>query len=85
MATIARGLVIGALTPMLLAAACTPEPVAPASPSPSVSASPSETDAERQMRLDWEAAEEAYRDGVAEFARLALAPARNRQVLNSNE
>ncbi len=25
------------------------------------------------MRLDWEAAEKAYRDGVAEFARLAMA------------
>jgi hypothetical protein len=58
-------------------AACTsgqPPAVTPTttvSSSPTPSATPSETDIERQMRLDWEAAEKAYRDATLESDRLA--------------
>jgi hypothetical protein len=55
-----------------LAAACTPEP-APArtsSPTPAATTAPSESQIERQMRLDYEAAEKAYRANMAEQDRL---------------
>ena len=60
-----------------LAAACTPDqpptvtPTPTATPSATPSATPTETDIERQMRLDWEAAEKAYRLSIAEVNRLA--------------
>jgi hypothetical protein len=60
-----------------LVAACTPEqppavtPTPMATPIPSPSVSPTETDIERQTRLDWEAAEKAYRAAVSEGDRLA--------------
>ena len=62
-----------------LVAACTPDqppavtptPTPAATPSPTPSATPTETDIERQMRLDWQAAEKAYRTAVAEGDRLA--------------
>src|SRR5918993_2045282 len=61
-----------------LVAACTPEPgptttptQVPSSASPTPSATPTETEIERQQRLDFEAAEEAYRASVAEQDRLA--------------
>ena len=49
--------------------AVTQTPTATSSPTPS--ATPSETDIERQMRLDFEAAEKAYRTSIAEVNRLA--------------
>ena len=54
-----------------LAAACTPEPVPNSTPSPSPAATtPAESQIERQMRLDYEAAERAYRANMAEQDRL---------------
>jgi hypothetical protein len=54
-----------------LAAACTQEPVQYTSPSPTPAATiPTESQIERQMRLDYEAAEEAYRTNMAEQDRL---------------
>ncbi|GAA1431046.1 hypothetical protein GCM10009616_17200 [Microlunatus lacustris] len=53
---------------------CTPDPGVTPSPSPTVSsASPVETDAERQERLDYAAAEKAYRTFRAEFGRVMKA------------
>jgi hypothetical protein len=50
-----------------LAAACTPEPAPTTTPSPTPAATtPSESQIERQIRLDYEAAEAAYRDNMAE-------------------
>jgi hypothetical protein len=51
----------------------TPTPTASptASPSPTASASPTETDIERQMRLDFQAAERAYRASFVEQDRLS--------------
>jgi hypothetical protein len=50
-----------------LAAACTPAPAPTTTPSPTPAATtPSESQIERQMRLDYEAAEAAYRDNMAE-------------------
>jgi hypothetical protein len=50
-----------------IAAACTPEPAATSTPSPTPTATTaSESQIERQMRLDYEAAETAYRDNMAE-------------------
>ena len=61
-----------------LVAACTPEPGptttpthVPSSASPTPSATPTETEIERQQRLDFEAAEKAYRASIAEQDRLA--------------
>lgn len=63
-----------------LVAACNPDPGPTISPSPTPvvsstsatpSASPTETDIERQQRLDWEAAEKAYRTAIAESDRIA--------------
>ena len=54
-----------------LAAACTQEPAQTSSPSPTpAAATPTESQIERQMRLDYEAAEKAYRANRAEQARL---------------
>ena len=52
-----------------LAVACTPEPASAPSPT-QVSTTPTESQIERQMRLDYEAAEKAYRANRAEQARL---------------
>src|SRR5918993_4113663 len=61
-----------------LVAACTPEPgptttptQVPSSASPTPSATPTETEIERQQRLDFEAAEKAYRASITERQRLA--------------
>jgi hypothetical protein len=55
-----------------LAAACTQEPAQTSSPSPTPAATtPTESEIERQMRLDYEAAERAYRAAVAEHDRQA--------------
>lgn len=55
-----------------LAAACTQEPAQTGSASPTPAATtPTESHIERQMRLDYEAAEEAYRAAVAEHDRQA--------------
>jgi hypothetical protein len=69
-----RGFVsVGAVvTCCALAVACTPEPARAPSPTP-VSATPSESKIERQMRLDYEAAERAYRANIVEQDRLANA------------
>ena len=64
-----------------LVAACTPEPGPTTTPtpapsataSPTPSATPTETEIERQQRLDWDAAERAYRKAVAESDRVARA------------
>jgi hypothetical protein len=54
-----------------LAAACTSEPVSTSTPSLTPAATtPTESQIERQMRLDYEAAEKAYRDNMAEQDRL---------------
>jgi hypothetical protein len=54
-----------------IAAACTAEPVATSTPSPTPAATtPTESQIERQMRLDYEAAEKAYRDNMREQDRL---------------
>jgi hypothetical protein len=62
-----------------LAAACTSEPAPSSTPSPlSPATTPTETQIERQMRLDYGAAETAYRASVAEHdrqARLGIANA----------
>ena len=49
----------------------TPTPTVPATTSPSPTATRTETDIERRMRLDFEAAERAYRASVAEQDRLS--------------
>jgi hypothetical protein len=57
-----------------LAAACTQEPAPMSSPSPTpLLTTPSESQIERKMRLDYEAAEEAYRANISEQDRLARA------------
>jgi hypothetical protein len=54
-----------------LAAACTSEPAPSSTPSPSPAATtPTESQIERQIRLDYEAAETAYRANRIEQARL---------------
>jgi hypothetical protein len=54
-----------------LAAACTQEPAQTSSPSPTpLATTPRESQIERQMRLDYEAAELAYRTNMAEQDRL---------------
>ncbi len=63
--------VVGALAALCLSAvACTPPEPSTPSPSPTPSASPTETALERQTRLDFEAAEKAYRTFSAEYDRL---------------
>jgi hypothetical protein len=55
-----------------LTAACTPEGAPTSTPSPSPAATtPTESQIERQMRLDYEAAEEAYRASLVEHDRQA--------------
>jgi hypothetical protein len=55
-----------------LAGACTPEPPQTSSPLPTPAAATlTESQIERQMRVDYEAAEEAYRAAVAEHDRQA--------------
>jgi len=57
-----------------LAAACTPQPVPNSTPSISPAATtPAESQIERQMRLDYDSAEKAYRANIAEQDRLARA------------
>jgi hypothetical protein len=69
-ATIAGCALVAACTPEQPPAVTpTPTPAVTASPTPS--ATPTETDIERRMRLDFEAAEEAYRASVAEQDRLS--------------
>jgi hypothetical protein len=68
-ATIAGCALVAACTPdQPPAVTPTPSPTVAASPTPS--ATPTETDIERQMRLDWEAAEKAYRASTSESNRL---------------
>ena len=53
-----------------LAAACTSEPAPSSTPSPSPAATtPTESQIERQMRLDYEAAETAYRGNIGRAGR----------------
>ena len=55
-----------------LAAACTSEPASTSTPSPTPAATtPTESQIERQMRLDYEAAETAYKAALAEQGRQA--------------
>jgi hypothetical protein len=57
-----------------LAAACTSEPTSTSTPLPTPAATtPTESQIERQIRLDYEAAEKAYRANIAEQDRLARA------------
>ena len=49
-----------------LAVACTPEQPASTPSPPPISTTPAESQIERQMRLDYEAAEKAYRANIAE-------------------
>ena len=70
-----RGLVTvgAAVACCALTAACTSEPAPGATSSPTpVSTTPTESQIERQMRLDYEAAEKAYRANMAEQDRLVL-------------
>jgi len=66
-----------AIAACMLIAACTPEtpPVvntpAPTASTPTANPTPTESEIERQMRLDYEAAESAYRGAVAEGERLS--------------
>jgi hypothetical protein len=54
-----------------LAVACTPEQPSPTTPPTTPAATtPSESEIERQMRLDYDAAEQAYRANIAEQDRL---------------
>jgi hypothetical protein len=54
-----------------LASACSPDQAPASTPSPTlVTTTPAESQIERQMRLDYEAAEEAYRASTAEQDRL---------------
>lgn len=66
-----------ALLAVLGVTACTAEPPdpapAPPAPAPSVSQSPTETPQERQERLDYAAAEKAYRTFRAEYNRVLRA------------
>ena len=67
-----------------LAAACTQEPAQTSSPSPTpLATTPRESQIERQMRLDYEAAEEAYRANIAEQDRQAQQVALSQQRLQS--
>jgi hypothetical protein len=62
---------VGAILACCALVACTQEPVQTSSSSPTpVVTTPSESQIERQMRLDYEAAERAYRANMAEQDRL---------------
>lgn len=65
--------VVAAVAVALVASACTPAVTPAPSPLPSVSATPTETDQQRQERLDYEAAEKAYRTFRAEYNRVLRA------------
>ncbi len=66
--------VVGAVAALCFGAvACTPPGPSTPSPTPTPSASPTETELEKQTRLDFEAAEKAYRTFSAEFDRLRQA------------
>jgi hypothetical protein len=54
-----------------LASACSPDQAPASSPSPTLVTTPAESQIERQIRLDYEAAEEAYRANISEQDRLA--------------
>src|SRR5215218_7506560 len=55
----------------VLTSACSPDQAPASTPSPTlVTTTPAESQIERQMRLDYEAAEEAYRANMAEQDRL---------------
>ena len=62
---------VGAVVACCALAACTQEPAPMSSPSPTpLATTPSESQIERRMRLDYEAAERAYRSSTAEQDRL---------------
>jgi hypothetical protein len=64
---------LGAVVACCALAACTPEPAPASTPSPTpVATTPTESQIERHMRLDHEAAEKAYRAALAEQERQAL-------------
>jgi hypothetical protein len=69
-----RGFVsVGAVVACCALAACTQEPVPATTPSVTPAATtPTESQIERQMRLDYEAAEKAYRAALAEQERQAV-------------
>ena len=79
MALRVRGFVTtgAAIAACMLIAACTPEPPTvvntptPTVSTPTASPTPTESEIKRQMRLDYEAAESAYRGAVAEGERLS--------------
>ena len=69
-----------------LAAGCTSDPVPASAPSPTpVATTPAESQIERQMRLDYEAAEKAYQSALAERERQgALGVAKSTPVLKAS-
>ena len=68
------GVGAAALLCALVLVGCTPDPAVTPSPSPTAtSATPTETAAERQERLDYAAAEKAYRTFRAEYGRVLRA------------
>ena len=69
-----------------LAAGCTSDPVPASTPSPTpVATTPAESQIERQMRLDYEAAEKAYQSALAERERQgALGVAKSTPVLKAS-
>ena len=83
-----RGLVsVGAAVACCaLTAACTPDPAPASTPSPtSTAATPTESQIERQMRLDYEAAEKAYQSALAERERQgALGMAKSTPALKAS-
>ena len=83
-----RGLVTvgAAVACCALTAACTSEPAPGATSSPTSQAvTPSESQIERQMRLDYEAAEKAYRANMAEQDRPTWQAAWRKQALHSKQ
>lgn len=68
------GVAVTTLLCAVVLAACTPDPVVQPTPSPTPTvATPTETAAERQERLDYAAAEKAYRTFRAEYGRVLRA------------
>ncbi len=67
------GVGVVALLCALVLAGCSADPAVTPSPAPSPSATPTETAAERQERLDYAAAEKAYRTFRAEYGRVLRA------------
>lgn len=65
------GVGVAALLCALVLVGCTPDPAVTPSPGPTAtSTTPTETDAERQERMDYAAAEKAYRTFRAEYGRV---------------